>query len=707
MALKQFQSGEKIHSKGEPLKEYELVLKGSVALSISRRSSVELYPGTILGPLDEKDGKYIKDYTAKGDVMLYGYSLGESDLVSYIVDQNKKIAPQMASASLKNLHSLKESIAFLSEYAQMKKEDIERRKSEYKELSARLKKRPKVFPELKIIPDPPDISIEGWREAFIEALVENDELLKEKLFSIGGPVCTGIVMTVASFARSLMDSVLEIDRYINELDETSHDFLLAYDELETEQKNIEHAKELDRAMTRGAMPDLSKAAETIVSYSGLDKEKREEFFALFNEYTALPDRSESSDDIRKLRRKLTQWYYRIYEGVFFKSLEEKKLPIEIKMFLTTGFFDPKIAGEENTLILFNYVLDYDPDPKEEVFTVYEWLRRIYERKNEPSRNEFDMDYPASLRERKGNGEITEQMYEKYLRDPSEMVRFEMTNLFELGNRMTFGRPSAFFPFFDSVNVQMPLEKIYMKADRIREELGNLRELDFQCFYREDIYQNEKAGIPQMVVHNEYLPYFILMPNCGSRSVLWQEIEGKKRSTHSRMLMPIFNLEDLSDSIIQVCGEFRWEMCKTEQGVHWNDLSEPSLTAEYSDYLQYFRKNQSLNPEQREKVKKVLQKAANNYRRVFTADYLVYIKYESKGALRLNKVAREILFSYCPFGAKARETVGQNPQYQPLINRMQNKTSQKARPVSNIRQKLENKGERIPEEIEKELAFYRL
>ena len=211
----------------------------------------------------------------------------------------------------------------------------------------------------------------------------------------------------------------------------------------------------------------------------------------------------------------------------------------------------------------------------------------------------------------------------------------------------------------------------------------------------------------MVVHNEYLPYFILMPNCGSRSVLWQEIEGKKRSTHSRMLMPLFNLEDLSDSITQVCGEFRWEMCKTEQGVHWNDLSEPSLTAEYCDYLQYFRKNQSLNPEQREKVKKALQKAGNNYRRVFALDYLVYIKYESKGALRLNKVAREILFSYCPFGAKARETVGQNPQYQPLINRMQNKTSQKARPVSNIKQKLENKGERVPEEIEKELAYYRM
>ena len=707
MAIKQFQSGEKIHSTGDPLKEYELVLKGSVALSIGRGVSVELLPGTIIGPLDAKNGKYIKDYTARGDVMLYGYSVGEDETVEFIIEQNEKIAPQIASAFVRNLNSLKESIAFLAEYAFRKKEDIENRKAEYKELCAQLKKRPKVFPELKIIPDPPDISIEGWKVAFIESMVENDEYLKKQFFSIGPSVCTGIVMTVLSFAKDMIDSVREIDGYITELEEMSRDFINAYDALDTEQKNLEHAKELDRAMTRGAMPDLSKASESIVAYAGLDREKREEFFALYNEYLNVPDRSDSSDDMRKLRRKLTQWYYKIYEGVFLHSLEEKKLPIEINMFLYTGFFDPKIAGEENTTILFNYVVDYDPDPKEQVFTIYEWLLRIYERKNDPSRNEFDMDYQADLRERKQNGEITEQMYEKFLKDPLEMVRFEMKNLFELGNRMTFGRPSVFFPFFDSVNVQMPLDKIYMTADRIREELKNLRDLDFQCFFREDIYQNEKKGIPQMVVHNEYLPYFILMPNCGSRSTLWQEIEGKKRSTHSRMLMPIFNVEELSDAIIQVCGEFRWEMCKTEQGVHWNDLSEPSLTAEYSDYLQYFRKNQALNPEQREKVKKVLQKCSNNYKRVFVSDYLTYLKYESKGALRLNKVAREILFSYCPFGSKGREVVGQNPQYQPLINRMNNKQGQKARPISNIKQKLENKGEAFPEELERELGFYRM
>ena len=126
-----------------------------------------------------------------------------------------------------------------------------------------------------------------------------------------------------------------------------------------------------------------------------------------------------------------------------------------------------------------------------------------------------------------------------------------------------------------------------------------------------------------------------------------------------------------------------------------------------DYLQYFRKNQALNPEQREKVKKVLQKCSNNYKRVFVSDYLTYLKYESKGALRLNKVAREILFSYCPFGSKGREVVGQNPQYQPLINRMNNKQGQKARPISNIKQKLENKGEAFPEELERELGFYRM
>ena len=146
------------------------------------------------------------------------------------------------------------------------------------------------------------------------------------------------------------------------------------------------------------------------------------------------------------------------------------------------------------------------------------------------------------------------------------------------------------------------------------------------------------------------------------------------------------------------------MCKTEQGVHWNDLSDPSLTAEYSDYLQYYRKNSSLSPEHREKIKKALQKAGNNYRRVFVADYVLYIMYEAKGIMRLNKVARDIIYRYCPLALDHSEGITVNAQYAQLLERQKNHNLQGARPLSNLIKKREATEQYIPEELYEEVKY---
>ncbi len=45
---------------------------------------------------------------------------------------------------------------------------------------------------------------------------------------------------------------------------------------------------------------------------------------------------------------------------------------------------------------------------EHVYTMYEWLKSIYIGKNEPSKNEFDLDYPAYLADLRRNGTITKE-----------------------------------------------------------------------------------------------------------------------------------------------------------------------------------------------------------------------------------------------------------------------------------------------------------
>lgn len=59
------------------------------------------------------------------------------------------------------------------------------------------------------------------------------------------------------------------------------------------------------------------------------------------------------------------------------------------------------------------------------------------------------------------------------------------------------------------------------------------------FYRSIVYANEELGISQLYVYEEYLPEIILTPCIGSRGVLWQEINGRKRNSSARMLFPIF------------------------------------------------------------------------------------------------------------------------------------------------------------------------
>ena len=60
-------------------------------------------------------------------------------------------------------------------------------------------------------------------------------------------------------------------------------------------------------------------------------------------------------------------------------------------------------------------------------------------------------------------------------------------------------------------------------------------------------------------------------------------------------------------------------------------SYKSLTSEYSDYLQFYRKNRDLSEEKKDKIKLQIQKGRNNSSEIFVIDYEAWINYESKGA----------------------------------------------------------------------------
>ena len=214
----------------------------------------------------------------------------------------------------------------------------------------------------------------------------------------------------------------------------------------------------------------------------------------------------------------------------------------------------------------------------------------------------------------------------------------------------------------------------------------------------------EQGVQKEFINVEILPDFILMPNVGIRGVMWQEIEGKRRTTPARMMSSIFQLEDLSLILIRLTGEFRWEMCKRVQGARWNDVSERSLTSEYFDYIQFYKKNQELSTDAKEKIKTDMGRAKNSFKEMFIMDYTTWILFESNGSPRMNKIARNILYSYCTFTAAIREKLKANPMYREISERYEIRMGQKRHRLENLCQKLRSTGKPIPEEIEQERQF---
>ncbi|MDR0220560.1 MAG: cyclic nucleotide-binding domain-containing protein, partial [Lachnospiraceae bacterium] len=201
------------------------------------------------------------------------------------------------------------------------------------------------------------------------------------------------------------------------------------------------------------------------------------------------------------------------------------------------------------------------------------------------------------------------------------------------------------------------------------------------------------------INVEVLPDVILTPNVGSRGIMWQEIEGKRRQSPARFMLSLFQAEDLQRIMYRMVGGFRWEMCKRIQGARWNDASERSLTSDYSDYLATFRKSKDLSSDVKEQIKSDLVKCKNNNKEMFIYDYMTWLQYESWGSPRLNRTVRGIMFTYCPFSKEIRQQLRSNPLYTEVLDKYDIRLKAQTRHMDNLYTSIKKKGKEIPAEIE--------
>ncbi len=449
---------------------------------------------------------------------------------------------------------------------------------------------------------------------------------------------------------------------------------------------------------------LDGSLETILDFAGLEKEKETAFREHVAAYRTSSDKSSTDDECSRLRRMLTDEFNFLYSEVFERSLTVPDLPVPVRMFLYFGYVDEKLAGEENSVILYRLACFMNTPGQAGVYTFYDWLMSIYNGEKNPSRSELDEDFDDFIHQQKRKNVLTAAELAALENNALEKVRYELQNLFPSANKVTFGRIAAFCPLFTSENVLKDLNSSFITPDRISSALNMLKGIDFSAFYRETIDYESSQAMNREPIHVEYLPDIILMPNAGIRGSLWQEIEGRKRNSPSRMILPVFYMENLETAMVRMTGEFRWEMCKRIQSGRWNDVSEPSLTSEYFDYIQFYKKNSELSKDAKEKLQNSLARAKNSFREMFVRDYITWILYEGSGSARLNKVARKILFTYCPFPASMDGSLEQNPMYSELLSRQKILTAQRVHKLEILRQRLRNSGTGIPDCLEHEIVF---
>ena len=749
--------GRNFLKKGDKIKGLFIILQGSVR-AVSENDEYNMEPGSIIGLPESLSGSYGYDYVANADCVFYAFPYRTVEDYKKIFTEEEKYVAVFAMGAMHQANMLIRRYSVFYKKAQEYDKFFTGSYEAYQKFCAEYKLPEKSHPGiasfgtvamggriepwvLEYYEKMSGLSLKVmdqqmardyvlgigaisnavcWMEKSMELIAiwkgylkENKDMLLSKspdsLFSMYFELAKKAAFTGADITpvrqkiSELMDFAKKSGFYSEQLMKTVFAEYEGYDFSRVMQAESGDSQQEQAEPYEEGIDYLGQ----ILEYSGYEEKKAKSFVAALQEYKSLPDILATTDDVRKLRRKLTDDFYEIYELAFFHSLEMSYMPTSVKMFLNFGFMDEEMVGKENTCSLFELAGRMNRCKADNVFTIYQWLLSVYQGKNEPSRNEFDMDYTGYLNEQKKTGKITAAQVPILAKDNRSKLQFEIQNMFVSTNRATYGKISTFCPILYKDDIIGTPENMLVSAEKANNALDEIRNIDFSLFYREVGFSDPEHEVNMEMIQKEVIPYIILMPNAGSKAMMWQETAGIKKDTQARVIFPILTVTDVGEMMVEVCGRFRWEMCRKIQGVRWNDVTEASLTSEYSDYIQYYRKNHDLSADAKEKVKNALYKSKNNYREVFVKDYQSWIRYESKGSFRLNKVARDIIFRYCPFNKKIRSELKANPMYREMFEKYEILKDRKARHMLLWYDRYQKKGGVITEELQANKDFYNM
>lgn len=471
------------------------------------------------------------------------------------------------------------------------------------------------------------------------------------------------------------------------------DQIISKEMTESEQKSQEEREE----KIKRDVISLKNSLEQIITYAAFPQEQEVELKKNVEHFVNLSDRLSADDSVKKMKKSITNCVFDLYHKCFKQYQIGKPMSKAVELFMNFGFLDERLLDEEQ----MTFLCAIEPQQKAgpcQVFTMMEWLNLIHTGEREPSKNEFDEDYVEYLRNLRKQGDITEEEQKALLSDMDKRVEFEIQNMMKSNMRAIYAQPSTYVPILYKDVIYGYMDKMLITNKRVNECIEGILKLDYSAFYREVVYSNNDLKISNEMVQKNVYPDFILFPICGGQGSMWQEIGGKNKANPARFCVPILCTTSFDDVVLKLVGRFRWEICRCIQGTAWNDIKEKSLTSEYMDYIQFYKKNRELQEEAREKIKLQIQKSRNNSRETFLLDYEAWIKNEVNGSMKLNKVARELLATYCPFEKSVRARLCAQRPFEVAFARFERESTKKRQELELKIKAVQKITPDVPEEI---------
>lgn len=768
-AVNQFTKGSTIYAQGDAVFSIGMIIKGRVMIH-NNGAKIIVGSGSFLGINDLYQGKYLSTYTAVDDLLIFVYPINRVEELDNILSINKDYHGFMLASFYKMIYELDQIYhgmvrcssvlyQFLTEYYK-RYTDMAARRGIKRPVSERITRLELIDSDLELLTErinyyiecrnlPLDVvkafysygnsitmyQIEDQVNVVNQQILSLNEMAQELItmahclvddtdtclfhlvaeFSISQDNSSGTSNEIMEIMDDIIEQVNQTETFVErtlgirfkanrkKMEEVYHLLLTSNQE---ESVNPASLLKYSKEDTQIALEEMKDAFSKILAYAGIEGEKAKEMQTLMQDFVHKKDKFSADDIGRNLRKKLAENHYEIYLPVFLRAHKEKKVPRIIDLFLKYGFADDRLLNNDQMLSLYFLKEEEQKQTLCNVYDMKSWLTLIYEGKKEPSKNEFDLEYSEHLAGLRKQNQLTEREAVLWLTDPLKKLQYEIQNMFRYNNRTTNGQISSFIPFLYKDQWANGIEKLFITTTKINEAITGIMRVDYSVFDREVIYSSKEKNIVKEYVIRRVFPDVILFPNVGSNGVMWQEIAGKKRDTPARFLLPIFTDVNLGLLLIRILGRFRWELCRTIEGVAWNDIQNKSLTSEYSDYLQFYRKNKDLSEEKKERIKAQIQKGRNSSREIFVIDYEQWINYEAMGAIKLNKPVREIMATYCPFAKEIREQIKLQPLFEEAMARYYREKQKKVREIEGRHRMLLKESVELPQELIDTLYYYR-